>query len=107
MSNAKVTHPYPFIQAFNSLKGSMPYWITRQIEKAKADGAPKDAVCPAGPNDNHLNHIVNGWRTLRTYQDAQKRGMSDMTEINASRILFKAAPLLKGNKTSTGVEAYV
>ena len=106
MSNRKVTHPFPFIQAFSILKGSKGYWTTDQMDRARADGAPKDAVCQAGDNDSHLNHIINGWRTLRTYQDAQKRGMSDMTGINASRILFKAAPLLKGNK-STGVEAYV
>lgn len=38
------TDGYPYIRAYCKNMGSYDYWIKQQIEEAKADGAPANAV---------------------------------------------------------------
>jgi hypothetical protein len=44
MPDSRVGLPYPNIRTWGHLMGSRPYYVADQIERARSDRAPQDAV---------------------------------------------------------------
>ena len=71
-------HDYPCIKAWDRMMGSYDYHIGRNIEQARLDGAPQDAIYKDG-NDGHWHRLCEvrsahtQWYFIQNHPDLVER----------------------------------